>query len=220
MNKEANIDKQHYFDRKYLKKERMYSFVEQIEIVKKFVDEKDSILEIGKGNGFVSAFLHDYLGYETVKTVDINDDLKPDYVDDIIAPRQLKENSFDVITCYEVLEHMPFEKSILAVQNMVKIARKYVLISVPDMRYFISLRGTIFGTLPIMLGKLFSTRRFRNPNKKFGDDHFWEVGLETDKVKFSAEHVRDNLFKNMNVVVDQRDIAVPWHHYYVIKINE
>ncbi len=218
MNKEASINKQHYFDRKYLKKERMYSFVEQIEIVKKFVDEKDSILEIGKGNGFVSSFLHDYLGYETVKTVDVNKDLEPDFVDDIIEPKELTENSFDVITCYEVLEHMPFEKSVIAVQNMVKIARKYVLISVPDMRYFISMRATVFGTLPIMLGKLFSTRRFRNPNKKFGDDHFWEVGYETNDVKYSGEFVRTNLFKNMNVVVDQRDIAVPWHHYYVVKI--
>ena len=101
-----------------------------------------------------------------VKTVDVNSDLNPDYVDDIIEPKLLTENSFDVITCYEVLEHMPFEKSIIAVQNMVKIARKYVLISVPDMRYFISLRATLFGTLPILIDKLFSTRRFRNSNNK------------------------------------------------------
>jgi NADH:ubiquinone oxidoreductase subunit len=69
-----------------------------------------------------------------------------------------------------------------------------------------------------MLGKLFSTRRFRNPNKKFGDDHFWEVGYETKDVKYSGDYVRNNLFKNMNVIVDQRDIAVPWHHYYVVKV--
>jgi len=86
------------------------------------------------------------------------------------------------------------------------------------MRYFISLRGTVFGTLPIIFSKLFSTRRFRNPNKKFGSDHFWEIGLETDEIKYSADFVHKNLFKSLNVVVDQRDIAVPWHHYYVIKL--
>jgi 2-polyprenyl-3-methyl-5-hydroxy-6-metoxy-1,4-benzoquinol methylase len=128
MNKEASINKQHYFNRKYLKKERMYSFVEQIEIVKKFVDEKDSILEIGKGNGFVSSFLNDYLGYETVKTVDVNRDLEPDFVDDIIEPKELAENSFDVITCYEVLEHMPFEKSVSAVNMYLFLCRICVIL--------------------------------------------------------------------------------------------
>lgn len=219
MNAEAKISKQHYFDRKYLKRERMFSFVEQIELVKKYAEPAHSILEVGKGNGFVSNFLMDYLGYQSVKTVDVNKDLQPDFVDDIIAPKQLTENSFDVITCYEVLEHMPFEMSVQAVQNMVKFARKYVLISVPDMRYFFSLRATLFGTLPIMMGRLLSTRRFLNPRKKFGSDHYWEIGLETDEVKYSGDYVRRHLFQSCNVVHDQRDIAVPWHHYYVVKCD-
>ncbi len=219
MANEADISKEHYFDRKYLKRERMYSFVEQLEVAKKYLGEQGSLLEVGKGNGFVSGFLKNYLGYETVKTVDVNESLQPDFVDDIISPSVLQPNQFDVVSCFEVLEHMPFEKSCLAVQNMARIARKYVLISVPDMRYFISARLTVFGTLPIRLGKLFSTRRFRNKNKTFGADHFWEIGFEDPEnhVRYSAAYVRSELFRGLNVIADYRDIAVPWHHYYVLE---
>ena len=143
MNQEASIDKQHYFNPKYLKRERMYSFIEQIELVKKFAGMEDTILEVGKGNGFVSRFLMEYLNYR-VRSVDVNEDLEPDILDDITRPKQINEKSFDVVTCYEVLEHMPFGKSIEAMQNMIKIARKFVLISIPDMRYFINCRLSIF----------------------------------------------------------------------------
>ncbi len=213
---EARIDKSHYFDARYLKRERMYSFVEQIELIKQCAARDDSLLEIGKGNGFVADFCTRYLGYQ-VQTVDVNVDLQPDIVDDITAPRKLKEKSADVVVCYEVLEHMPFEKSIRAVEHMARIARKYVLISVPDMRYFISGRFTVFGSGPIFLQKLISTRRFRRARKKFGDDHHWEIGLKTDTVTYSADYVRRTLFQNVRLLRDYRDIAVPWHHYFVVK---
>ncbi|RMH64311.1 MAG: class I SAM-dependent methyltransferase [Calditrichaeota bacterium] len=213
---EARIDKSHYFNARYLKRERMYSFVEQIELIKQFAQPEDTLLEIGKGNGFVSDFCQRYLGYR-VTTVDVNPDLQPDIVDDITQPRVLKENSADVVMCYEVLEHMPFEQSVQAVRSMTQLARKYVLISVPDMRYFISGRMTVFGTGPVFLQKLLSTRRFRNAGKKFGDDHHWEIGLKTPDVTYSAEYVRRNLFGGVTIVRDYRDIAVPWHHYYVVK---
>ena len=219
MANEANILKDHYFDRKYLKRERMYSFVEQIEVLKKYVFESDSLLEVGLGNGFVTGFLRDYLGYQQIKTVDVNATLGPDIVDDIINPTVLKSNSFDVVSCFEVLEHMPFEQSCKAVENMAGMAGKYVLISVPDMRYFISGRFTIFGSGPLFLQKLISTRRFRKADKKFGADHHWEIGYEDKEsaVRYSASFVRKNLFKGLNVIADYRDISVPWHHYYVIK---
>ncbi len=218
MNKEAEIQKEHYFDRKYLKKERMFSFVEQIELVKEYVDVKDSILEIGKGNGFVSAFLNQYLGYN-IKTVDVNKDLKPDILDDVIKPAHLKSNSYDAILCFEVLEHMPFEKSITALNNMCNIARKFVIISIPDMRYFITFRSLIFGTAPISFSRLISSKRFRNARKKFGSDHFWEIGLVTDDKTYSPKFLAENLFKGKNVIKDYRDISVPWHHYFVIKVD-
>lgn len=217
MNNESKINKTHYFDRGYLKRERMYSFIEQIELVKKFAKIEDTILEVGKGNGFVSGFVKDFLNY-SVKSMDINKDLKPDILDDIANPKQIQEKSFDIVTCFEVLEHIPFDKSVEAVQNMSKIAGKYILISVPDMRYFAGFKFSVFGTLPVSLAKLITTKRFRKKNKTFGKDHFWEIGIKTDGVDYTAKYVKNNLFAGMNPVEDFRCFLTPWHHYYVVKV--
>ncbi len=214
--REARIEREHYFDARYLKRERMFSFVEQIELIKQYAQSQNTVLEIGKGNGFVADFCSRYLGYKMI-TVDINPDLKPDIVDDITNPQTLKENSADVVVCFEVLEHMPFEQSVEVVKQMKRLAKKYIIISVPDMRYFISTRITIFGTGPLFLQKIFSTRRFRNAAKKFGDDHHWEIGLKTATVTYSADYVREQLFAGSHLLRDYRDINVPWHHYYVIR---
>ncbi len=218
MRNEADISRSHYFDRKYLKRERFYTFIEQVELVKKFAGDEDSILEVGKGNGFVDQVLKDYLHYP-VKTMDINPALQPDIIDDITRPRQVSEKSFDMVTCFEVLEHMPFEKSIEAFGEMKKIARKYILLSLPDMRYFVSLRLSVFGTLPVTLFKLFSTRRFRRKNSVFGKDHFWEIGVKVDDVHYSPGFVKDKMFRDVQVVADFRCPYVPWHHYYAVRVK-
>jgi len=219
MDRERSISKNHYFNKEYLKKERFYSFAEQIDLVKQYAGAPDSILEIGKGSGYVSEFLKKYAGYNLVRTMDVNDKLNPDIVADISETNVGINDQYDIIICFEVLEHMSFERAIQAVNNMREMAKKYIIISVPDMRYFISLRGTIFGTGPIFINKLFSTPRIRNKFKKFGKDHHWEIGLNTQSVKYSPDYIKLNLFNNSNVIRDYRDIAVPWHHYYVLKMD-
>ena len=74
---EAEINREHYFERSYLKRERLYSLIEQIELVKKYCAPSDTILEVGKGNGFVGHFLEDYLRYK-VKSCDVNERLYPE----------------------------------------------------------------------------------------------------------------------------------------------
>ncbi len=217
MRDESTLSRAHYFSPEYLKRERLYSYVEQIELIKKFTESTDTIIEIGKGNGFLYQFLREYLGYK-VDCVDINPDLKPDIIDDIVAPQNLLENSSDVVTCYEVVEHMPFEDSVRSIQNLCKIARKYCLVSVPDMRYFINLRGAVFGSLPVFFGKILSTGRLRNKNKTFGKDHYWEIGITVNNQKYDPHFVKDNLFRGLNIISDYRCNLVPWHHYYVIKL--
>ncbi len=219
MPQEAQIKKDHYFRKKYMRRERLYSYVEQIELVKQYAEAEDQVLEIGPGNGFLSHFLNNYLPYTNVTTVDVNPDLKPDIVDDIQAPQTIHEKSYDSVLCFEVLEHMPFEKSVSAVQNLTRIARKYVLISVPDMRYFIALRFGIFGTLPLHMEKLLSTARWRRRSATFGKDHHWEIGVRTENRLYNAGYVRKKLFRNMDVIKDYRCHLVPWHHFYVVQIG-
>ena len=146
-NKEASIDKSHYTSKDYLKKERLFSYADQIEVVKKYADQNDQILEIGKGNGFVYNFLKEYFNYQ-INCVDINPALKADITDDIISPSTLNDKSYDLVTCFEVLEHMPFEASVKALNNMCAIARKYVILSIPDISC-INIHGVFIECLDI-----------------------------------------------------------------------
>lgn len=217
MRTERHIEKEHYLAFEYLKRERMYSFIEQIELIKKYADRKDKILEVGRGSGFLDTLLTKIMNYEVV-TLDINPALQPDVIDNIVAPEQLKSNSFDIITCFEVLEHMPFEDSILAVRNMVKIAKKCVLISIPDMRHFVRINVSGFLSWPYNLGKILSLPRFIPRKITFGKDHYWEIGIKIDNVTYSPQYIKANLFRNLEVVEDFRCFWVPWHHFYVIKV--
>lgn len=219
MRSEATIERDHYFNRRYLKRERMVSFIEQIELVKRFAPEGATILEVGRGNGFVDGFLRTYLDYP-VTTVDINADLEPDIVDDITNPARLQPDSYDVVTCFEVLEHMPFEQACAAVATLCGVARRHVLLSVPDMRYFITGSLTVFGTLPVFFRRMLSTSRWRNKNKTFGDDHYWEVGITVDGREYSEAAVREGLFGGRRLEADYRCFDVPWHHYYAVAAGD
>ena len=70
----------------------------------------------------------------------------------------------------------------------------------------------------MFFNRILSTKRFRNPKKKFGNDHFWEIGLETESVKYSYKYIKEKLFTGFDMVEEYRDISVPWHHYFVLKI--
>jgi len=218
MNREVSIDKSHYFDPNYLKKERLFSYTEQIEIVKKYIKPGDTILEVGIGNGFVYNFLKDYLGFQ-ISSVDINPELNADITDNIINPSSVSENSFDLVTCFEVLEHMPFEDSIKAINNICQIARKHVLISIPDMRHFISSGFSLFFNSPFKVQRLFSFNRLFRRYEPYGKDHFWEIGIRTSGVHYSMSFLKENLFSNERLIESYRCFEIPWHHYFVLKVT-
>ena len=102
---EKQVDKEHYFSEKYLTKERFLSYYYQVKPILEL--KPKTILEIGKGNGIVSNTLKQ-AGFK-VTTADIAEDLKPDKICSIDElSKCFKENSFDLVLCCEVLEHLPF----------------------------------------------------------------------------------------------------------------
>lgn len=65
------------------------------------------MLEIGIGNGLVCKYLKER--DVNITTLDIKENVKPDVVGNVLD-MPLDDNSFDVVACYEVLEHLPYEK--------------------------------------------------------------------------------------------------------------
>src|SRR3990167_9093807 len=115
----VQVRKDHYFNLKYDTKERWISYWYQIHEVL-FYDPQ-TVLEIGIGNRTVS----DYLKKAGVKvtTCDFDKSLKPDVLADILN-LPFKKNSFDVVLCAEVLEHLPFKKFHRALEEIRRVCKK------------------------------------------------------------------------------------------------
>ncbi|MCF8002333.1 MAG: class I SAM-dependent methyltransferase [Halanaerobiales bacterium] len=169
MSNKIQVERDHYFNEKYDSKNRIISYWQQIEEVKNCNPE--SILEIGIGNKFVSDYLkkHNY----DIKTLDIDLELEPDKVGSVIDI-PFEDNSFECILCCEVLEHLPYEKFSVALNELKRVSKKRVIISIPDIsrkyRFLIQIPkiGEIKFLIPIP--------RLKKVENEFDGQHYWEIG--------------------------------------------
>jgi ubiquinone/menaquinone biosynthesis C-methylase UbiE len=105
------------------------------EIIKNIPKKIESILDVGCGNGFFINSLQ-----EKRKDLDIMGlDLSKEALKYVKTKKILGnvnslpfDKKFDLVTCFEVLEHLPqsdFEKAILEIQ---RVSKRYILITVPN----------------------------------------------------------------------------------------
>ena len=89
-----------------------------------------TVLEVGTGNGTVAGILRQR-GVE-VTTVDIDPALGPDIVGSVHElDRCVSPESYDVVLCAEVLEHLPFELFGGCCRRLAALARTRVVIGLP-----------------------------------------------------------------------------------------
>ena len=117
----------------------------------------ETIADIGCGEGFglknlsINNIGTNYLGLDSSKTsLKLARNINPEfeYVLGSIYKTQLKNKSFDMVMCTEVLEHL--EDPEAAIVELRRISKKYVLISVPFEPWFRImnfLRGKYLNTL-------------------------------------------------------------------------
>lgn len=152
----------------YLNQERWASYWHQIDMIRAF--NPKTVLEIGVGNGLVKNALA-ALGYD-VQTVDIDPSLKPTHVASVTA-LPFPDQAFDVVLCAEVLEHLPFEESLVAMKEIRRVTRLAAVITLPHAGYVFSL----LMKLPLLpwiavgckLPHFWKTHRFKG-------EHYWETG--------------------------------------------
>ena len=117
----------HYYATNYDNKEQFFSYWHQIDEILSLNAEE--VLEIGKGNGFVSNYL---LGRgKKLFTLDINKGLIPDVVG-TVREMPFCSETFDVVACYEVLEHLPYDFFCDALKELYRVSRSHVILSLPD----------------------------------------------------------------------------------------
>jgi len=147
---------------------RFASYWHQIEQVSRY--NPDSLVEVGVGNRFVSRYLSHH-GFE-LTTIDHDSALRPDIAGEV-SRLPLKDSSFQMAVCCEVLEHIPFAYFVPALKEFHRVTRDRLVISVPDVRktlrfsFNIPFHGLVKYCLSL---PTWPTRH------EFDGEHHWEIG--------------------------------------------
>jgi ubiquinone/menaquinone biosynthesis C-methylase UbiE len=230
------VERGHYF-RGYDSAGRFSSYWHQI-------DETSAlggrVVEIGIGNGTVAAVLRSR-GLE-VTTVDVDPALNPDVAADIRA-LPFADHSFETALAAEVLEHLPWEEVPVAVSELTRVARRGIVVSVPDDAVAFAIQARVPNALQI--GRMLIRRRLRVRDALWGlmqspswrrsggqvrkladvgrihrdasplsNQHFWELGLgDVNAEDFVA------VFESagFRLVRNYRAPGYPYHHFFVFE---
>lgn len=97
-------------------------------------DEKDSILEIGSGNGYMSVYLEE--NFNNVLVSDLSEEMLKHNpckkkLQASATDLPLEDNSFDLVTCSHLLHHLSDEEKVKAINEMKRVARKKVVVYEP-----------------------------------------------------------------------------------------
>lgn len=198
-----------HYEKSYDTLNRFISYYTQINLILKTNAKK--ILEIGVGNKTVYDYLkrRDY----DITTCDYDEKLSPDIVSDI-RNLPFKANTFDLISACEILEHIPYSDFKRVLEDLHKITKKYIIISVPYPRVYFgaSLRFPLIKqvlnkeSIEINLG-------FNFPFKNKPGEHFWEIGRRG----YSIRKIRNDINKHFKIIIEKRGLPHPVHYFFILE---
>lgn len=200
-------DSDHYFKNNYDSKGRFNSYWHQIQEVIKL--NPDSVLEIGRGNGFVSTYLKE-CGVH-ISTLDIDVGLNPDIAASV-EKIPIKNKAFEVVTCFQALEHLPYTMFESSLKELARVSRKYVIVSLPDINraYRFNIKIPVLKEIKTQINfPPLSNRSY--PTSK---EHCWEIGMEgypLKKISVSIENVGFVIEKTYRV------FECPYHRFFILK---
>jgi len=172
---QKQVDKAHYTFKAYMTPFRWASVWHQIDLSLEY--EPQNVLEVGSGPGFYKFALGG--NHVPVTTLDIAEDLNPDVVGSVLD-LPFEENDFDLACAFQVLEHLPYENFISALKELSRVARKAVILSLPDVaagypfRISIPGRGVRDFVIP---------RPYFKKEHAFDGEHYWEINKKETPLK-------------------------------------
>lgn len=202
----ANHYKKHEFDSL-----RIESITEQLRQV--CFSGYTNMLEIGIGNGFLKHCL-DFFSQVNLTTADIAEDLQPDYLCSVLD-MPFKDEQFDLVLCFEVLEHLRFEDFLPALKEIRRITRHRVIISLPDVTRHFGLIISLARFRGISLNwnqlrKCYSRKEF-----KFNGEHYWEIGYKNALPKDVIGKIKTAGFR---IEKQFRLAKHPWHRFFILEL--
>jgi len=196
-----------YFDISYDTKGRFCSYWHQInEVI--FLQPKN-ILEIGAGNGFVSNYLK--IRKFNLITLDINEELKPDITGSVLRIPFI-DKSFDVVACYEVLEHLPYGEFSKALKEMYRVSRKHAVLSLPDVTTVYRVNIELSRIKPIK--RLIPFPFARPKHHEFDGEHYFEIG----KIGYPLKKIESDIEKSgFKIVTTYRIFEFIYHRVFILE---
>jgi SAM-dependent methyltransferase len=206
MDYKPQVTKEHYVTSSYDTKDRWISYWYQIRKVLEC--NPKNVLEIGPGNKSVTNALRK-AGVE-VTAVDIASDLQPDVIASVLE-LPFAKNSFDVVLCAEVLEHLPFGEFSKALIEIHRISGRFAIVSLPHAGYVFSLEFKI----PLLRKiELIWKLPFFWKIHVFNGEHHWELGKRGYPVRRIKQIIVANGFGIRESGLHTDD---PAHYFFVLE---
>lgn len=149
-----------------------------------------------------------------ITTLDIDKRLNPDVVGSVLQ-LPFPNESFDVVACYEVLEHLLQEDLPKALSEIHRISRSYAVLSVPDSTrvYRLDIQIPKIGELR----KLIHLPRLRALEHQFNGQHYWEIG----KGEFTLQKIMGKICDgDFELKKTYRIFEMPWHRFFVLEKHQ
>ena len=201
------VDKTHYKFQRDTSKERWSSMWYQLNEVLRL--KPDRVLEIGPGPNHFKTVGN--LMELTVETMDLDPELKPDYVGSVtqIPP---PDASFDVVRAFQILEHLPYDESLKAFKGMAWVSRGHIVISLPDTkpvwRYQFHIQKC--ASVDWLVQRPF----WKMPMHVFNGEHYWEI----NKRGYELERVISDFSKICRLTKTYRVHSNPYHRFFVFDL--
>lgn len=201
------VNKSHYNFTSYFTKQRWASLWHQLHEVLEL--HPASVLEIGPGIGFFKlvASLFDL----KVETVDVAHDLNPDHI--ASATRlPFADDTYDCVCAFQMLEHLPYEESLQAFREMLRVSKKNIVISLPDVRP--QWRYCIHIPKWGQIDKLVNKPLWRPQEHRFTGEHYWEI----NKIGYTVSKVTADFATHGGTLLRTFRVAeFPSHRYFVFR---
>ena len=196
-----------YFSADYDSKERFCSYWHQINEIIQLRPNK--LLEVGIGTGFVTKYLKDKR--INVTSLDIAYPLIPDVAGSVLEI-PFADDTFDVVACYEVLEHLPYSDFPKALKEIYRVSRRHVALSLPDVTTIYRINIELPRIKPI---KKLIPHPFHRPTRYMLDgEHCWEIG----KTGYPLKKIQDGIAcSGFNVLKTFRVFEFYYHRFFILE---
>jgi len=202
---EENNHLKNFCSLEYYSPQRLAQYYHHIKAVRE--SGAGHILEVGIGAGVVAHILR--RAGLNVLTCDTESELEPDIIADV-RKLPLADGAVDFALCCQVLEHLPFEEFSTALQELCRVTRGHILISIPCASH------AFFCNYKLPGGRQKSWVRHWPRLKDKADmtpGHYWEMGRSGYP---KSRIVKNILSSDLRIIADFTPAEAPHNQFFLL----